>query len=45
MPRWKPARGGKKTKPSRARQIGCFFWLLLAMGLMMWLFYGIVSSG
>lgn len=39
MSRFKPVRPGKKTKPSRARQIGCIVWLVAAMGLVMWLFY------
>lgn len=45
MARWKAVRPGKKDKPSRARQVGCIVWLVLAMGLVMWLFYAVVSSG
>ncbi len=39
-------RGGRKKPPiSRARQIGCIFWIVVAMGLVMWLFYAIAKSG
>jgi len=44
MSKWKPARGRKKTATSRARQIGCFVWLGLAMFLVMWLFYLVIRS-
>jgi hypothetical protein len=44
MPKWKPARAKPKNKEmSRARQIGCIVWLVLAMALVMWLFYAMFS--
>ena len=45
MPKWKPARGVKKTKPSRVRQIGCIVWLAMAMAFVMWLFWAVVKPG
>lgn len=44
MPKWRAAGGRKKTQTSRARQIGCIFWLVMAMGLVMWLFYLVFSA-
>ena len=44
MPKFRPARGRKKPEASRARQIGCILWLVLAMGFVMWLFYAILKS-
>ncbi len=45
MPKWRPARSGrKKTKVSRARQVGCIVWLIVAMALVMWLFYAVIRS-
>ncbi len=43
MPKWKPARKGgtKKSEISRARQIGCIVWLVLALLLILWLFYAV----
>jgi hypothetical protein len=29
---------------SRARQIGCIVWLVLAMSLVMWLFYAVFAA-
>jgi hypothetical protein len=44
MGKWKPAKGGRKPQAaSRARQIGCIVWLVMAMALVMWLFYAVVS--
>ena len=44
MSRWKPAKGrSKKPEASRARQIGCIFWLVMAMAIVMWLFYAILK--
>ena len=44
MPKWKPAKGKKKRETNRARQIGCIFWLLMAMALVMWLFYAVLRG-
>ena len=45
MPKWRPARPGrKKTEVNRARQIGCIVWLVVAMGLVMWLFYAVTRG-
>jgi len=44
MPKWKAAQGRKKTQTSRARQIGCIFWLALALVLVMWLFYAVMKG-
>ena len=43
MPKWKPVRKGapKKSEMSRARQIGCIVWLVLALFLLLWLFYAV----
>jgi hypothetical protein len=44
MGKWKPIRKDKKKSDiSRARQIGCIVWLVLAMGMVLWLFYAIFS--
>ena len=45
MPKFRPARGKKKSETtSRARQVGCIFWLIMAMALVMWLFYAILKG-
>jgi hypothetical protein len=46
MSKWRPSRGrkGKTSELSRARQIGCIVWLVLAMALVMWLFYAVFAA-
>ena len=44
MPKWRPAGKRKKPEQNRARQYGCIFWLVMAMALVMWLFYAIIRS-
>jgi hypothetical protein len=46
MPKWKAARPGaaKKQQISKARQVGCIVWLVLAMAMVMWLFYAVFSA-
>lgn len=47
MPKWKAVRKDRK-KPdktaTRARSIGCIFWLVVAMAFVMWLFWAIFRS-
>jgi hypothetical protein len=44
MAKWKAARPRARIqRASRARQIGCIVWLVLAMGGVMWLFYAMFS--
>ncbi len=47
MARWKPAGSGRKkaATASRARQIGCIVWLVMAMALVLWLFWSVVRVG
>ena len=46
MSKWRPSRGrsAKTSQMSRARQIGCIVWLVLAMSLVMWLFYAVFAA-
>ena len=45
MAKFRPAGTHKKTAPSRARQIGCIVWLVMAMGLVLWLFWAVIPGG
>ncbi|HZS52415.1 MAG TPA: hypothetical protein VFA54_16210 [Bryobacterales bacterium] len=44
MAKWRPAGTRKKPESNRARQIGCIFWLVVAMAFVMWLFYAMIKS-
>ncbi len=45
MAKWRPAGTHKKPTTSRGRQIGCIVWLVVAMALIMWLFWAVIPGG